>query len=224
MKKYFTALTLVMLLTQNVQGDSDMGKTLKGETLEDGSFVGSTNLTDIKVKELSVLGSLEFHNLTVEQDADIAGPVTKSENGTFADLSVLGRLEASDIICKNLDVAGTVHASGLTVNGKTSIMGSLVLKAPKDPQKFPNKLQQIDISAEKISLEDTDVEGDIVVHTSLKNKAFGWLGRDEKQVLHLTGKTTIKGNVSFESGEGIIKQGPEAKIEGNITGAKVEKK
>src|SRR5258708_4763744 len=106
-----------------------MSKTLKGETLEDANFVGSTHLTDVKAKELSVLGSLEFHNLTVEQNADIAGPITNSEKGTFGDLSVLGRFEASDITCRNLDVAGAIIAAGLTVNGNTNIVGSLILKA-----------------------------------------------------------------------------------------------
>jgi hypothetical protein len=224
MKKYFTTLALVMLLTQNVQGENYMSKTLKSETLEDASFVGSTHLTDIKAKELSVLGSLEFHNLTVEQDADVAGPITKSENGTFANLSVLGTFEASDIICKNLDIAGAVTATGLTVTGETSIVGSLNLKAPKDSSKFPNNLHSLDISAETISLEDTNIERDIVVHTSLKNKAFKWLGKEKKQVLHLLGKTNVKGNITFESGVGIIEQGPDAKIEGKVIGATVEKK
>lgn len=201
-----------------------MGKIIKGETLKDASFVGSTNLTDVKAKELSVLGRLEFHNLTVEQDADIAGPITKSDKGTFADLSVLGTFEASNITCKNLDVAGTVNVAGLTVNGAASVVGSLTLKTPKDPHKFPNKLQNLDISAEDISLKDTAIEGDIIVHTSLKNKAFKWLGKEKKQVLHLLGKTTLKGNVTFESGEGIIEQGPEVKIDGKITGATVKKK
>lgn len=201
-----------------------MAKIVTGETLEDASFVGSANLTDVTAKELSVLGKLEFHNLTVEQDADVAGPITNSEKGNFADLSVLGTVEAANIISKNLDVAGTITVAGLTVKGNANIVGSLTLKAPKDPNTFPNKLHNLDISAENISLENTVVEGDIVVRAPFKNKAFKWLGKDQKQVLSLLGKTTVKGNVTFENGEGMIKQGPEAKIEGKVTGATVEKK
>ncbi len=51
-----------------------------------------------------------------------------------------------------------------------------------------------------------------------------FLRKNKQQVLHLLGKTTVKGNVIFESGEGVIEQGPGAKIEGKITGATVHKR
>ena len=159
----------------------------------------------------------------VLEDANFVG-ATKLTRVKAEELSVLGTLEASDLICNNLDVAGSVTASGITVKGGTSIVGSLMLKAPADPIKFPNTFQNLEISAEVISLEDTDVGEDIIVHPSLKNKAFKWFGKDRKQVLQLLGKTTVNGNVIFKSGVGVIEQDSAAKITGQITGATVVRK
>lgn len=219
MKKFLTVLACTTLLTQSVQGQSYIGdKTLKGETLQDASFMGSANLTDIKATSLSLLGALEFHNLTVAKDTSVAGPVTKSEKGRFGTLAVAGELEATDITCKKLDAAGAVKVTGLTVTGDTNVAGSLILTASKDP-KTQNKLKNLNIASEEVSLEDTNVEGTITVKT-----LSSWFGGATKQVLRLLGKTTVKGNITFESGTGTIEKGPEAKVEGKITGANVVEK
>ena len=220
MKKFLTVLACTTLLAQNVQGESYIGEqTLKGETLQEASFMGNANLTDIKATSLSVLGSVEFHNLTVEKETSIAGPITKSEKGRFGNLAVVGELDATDITTKKIDVAGAVTVTGLTVTGDANIAGTLTLKAPKDPKIAKNKFQNLNIAAEEISLEDTGVEGKIVV-----KQPSTFTGGDKKQVLRLLGNTTVKGDVTFESGKGIIEQGPDAIIEGKITGATIEKK
>lgn len=236
MKKFLLIFAFTVLFLNNAQGENYMGnQTLKGETLKEANFLGSATLTDVKATTLSVLGGLIFHNLTVDNDANVAGSVTKSKNGTFHNLSVLGKFEATDVTCKNLAVAGPVTAknitckqlevagpvtvTGLTVTGETSIAGPLTLKAPKDPKMSQNKLQNLTVSAEKIALDTTDVQGDIQV-----KQARGWLGRDKKQVLQLKGKTTVKGNITFESGKGEIEQGPDVKVKGKITGATVKTK
>jgi hypothetical protein len=222
MKKFLSVLACTALLSPNVYGEDYMGEqTLKGKTLQDANFMGSSNLTDITATSLSVLGPLEFHNLTVEKGANIAGPVTKSEKGTFGSLSIVGILEATDITCKKLEAAGNVAVTGLTVNEDTNIVGSLILKASKDPKIAQNKLKNLNISAEETSLEGTTVEGAIVI----KKLPPSWLGGVKKQVLRLLGNTTVKGNISFESGTGTIEKSPDAKIEGKVTGATlVEKK
>lgn len=199
-----------------------MSHSLKKETLKDASFVGATDLTDVNAGELSVLGPLKFHNLTVGGDSDVMGSIRESQNGTFNDLSVLGAFEAAHITCKTLDVAGSVKVTGLTVNGDANIVGSLEIKASTDP-KFPNNLQNLDVSAEVVTLEDTLINGDITVQPTLKNKALKWLKQDTVQVLHLVGQTTVKGNISFVSGKGKIRKSPEVKIEGSVIGGEVEK-
>jgi len=236
MKIFLLVFSFISLLINNAQGENYMGnQKLKGETLKDANFLGNASLTDVKATTLSVLGSLTFHNLTVDNDTDVAGSVIKSKNGTFDNLSVLGKFEARDIICKNLAVVGTVTATnitcktlevagpvtikGLIVERAASIAGLLTLKDPKDPKMTHNKLQDLTVSAEKISLENTSIEGNIQV-----KQRRNWLGRAKKQILQLKGKTTVQGTITFESGKGEIEQGPDVKVKGKITGATVKMK
>jgi hypothetical protein len=220
MKKYLILLACTTFLAQAVQAEDYIGeKTLKDKTLQDANFMGSAQLTNVKADSLSILGTLEFHNLTVTKGTSIAGPIKKSENGKFGSLSIVGEFEATNVTCEKLDAAGSVSLTGLTVSGNANIAGALTLKASKDPKTVPNKLQNLNIAAEEISLEDTVVEGNIVV-----KKPSSWLGGAKKQILRLLGKTTIKGAITFESGTGTIEQGPDAKIEGKVTGVNVEKK
>ena len=163
MKKFLLTCAFTILFLHNAQGENYMGnQTLKGETLKDANFLGSATLTDVKATTLSVVGGLTFHNLTVENDTNVAGSVIKSKKGTFNDLSVLGKFEATDVTCKKLEVAGPVVITGLTVDGIASIAGPLTLKGPKDPKMGQNKLQSLNVSAEKISLEKDYLLGDYV--------------------------------------------------------------
>jgi hypothetical protein len=180
--------------------------------------MGSAHLTDIKANSLSVLGTLEFHNLIVAKDTSIAGPVEKSEKGKFAALNVVGTFEASDVACDALNAAGAVNITGLSVKGEANVAGALKLMASKDPKRTPNRLKNLTVAAEEASLEDTDVEGNILV-----KKLSNWLSGEKKQVLKLVGQTNVKGTITFESGTGTIEQGADAKIEGKVKGAKVEK-
>lgn len=208
-------------------------QTVKGETLKDANFLGNATLKDVKATELSVMGNLIFHNLTVSKDTNVAGTVTKSKQGTFDELSVAGKFEATDVTCKNLEVAGPVKATNLTckkvevagsavitglhVDGHVSIAGPLTLKSPKGPKAAQNKIKDLNITAEKVSIENTHIEGNIHVY-----KTRNWLGRAKMQTLQLKGKTTVSGNITFESGKGGIEQGPDVKVKGKITGATVK--
>lgn len=219
MKKFLMLLCCATFLAQAAQAEDYLGEqTLKGETLQDANFMGNTHLTDVKANSLAILGQLEFHNLTVSKGSSIAGPVKKSEKGKFGSLSVVGEFEATDVTCEKLDAAGAVTVTGLTVFGEANVAGALTLKASKDPKVAPNKLKNLTISADEISLEDTVVEGNIVV-----KKAPSWFGGGQKKTLRLLGKTTVKGTITFESGTGHIEQGREANIIGKVTGAAVEK-
>lgn len=216
MKKYLFVLACTTFLGQDVHAQSFIGdQTLKGKTMEEVAIMGGANLTDIKADTLAIVGTLEFHNLTVAKDTDVAGEVVKSNKGKFGPLKVAGTFEAADVTAESLEVAGTVTATGLTVSKDATIAGELKLKASKDPKAAKNKLNNLTIAAAETSLEDTEVTGNITVK---KPKGF------DNQVLHLIGKTTVKGTITFESGKGKIEQGSDAKIEGQVTGATVEKK
>src|SRR5436190_2202107 len=130
MKKYLVLLACTSFLGQAVQAEDYIGnQTLKGETLHDVSIMGSAQLTDIKADSLSILGALEFHNLTVAKETNVAGPIKKSEKGKFGSLNIVGIFEATDVTVEKLDAAGQVTVTGLTVAGDASIAGALTLKA-----------------------------------------------------------------------------------------------
>ena len=90
------------------------------------------------------------------------------------------------------------------------VSGAAIIIGPLTAEK--STFQNLIITADKIILEDSKIK-DIVVK---KNE-------DKKQVLDLKGKTIVAGNITFESGKGVVKQGPEVKIQGEIKGATVEK-
>src|SRR5262245_45445802 len=94
MKKHLILFACAAFFGQVVQAQEYLGdQALKGDTLKDVNIMGSAQLTDIKADSLSILGTLEFHNLTVTKDTSIAGPVEKSAKGKFGVLNVVGVFE-----------------------------------------------------------------------------------------------------------------------------------
>ena len=140
----------------------------------------------------------------VLKDADFMGP-TQLKDVTAESLSVMGSLTGKNIICKMLDVMGPVEVMHLKVEGEASIMGPLTANQ--------SKFENLSIVADEIILEDVEVN-----NISIKQE------KTKKQVLQLKGSTLVKGNITFESGKGIIEQDPGVKIQGKIKGAIVEKK
>jgi len=140
----------------------------------------------------------------VLKDADFMGP-TQLKNVTAESLSVMGPLTGKNIICKTLDVMGPVEVTHLKVEGDASIMGPLTAKQ--------SYFESLSIWGDETLLEDVEVK-----NISIKKD------KDKSQVLRLKGTSIVKGNITFESGQGIIEQGPDIKIQGEIKGAIVEKK
>ena len=198
--------TTCMCMPQEIQAQSFMGVTiLEKQNLQDASFMGPTELKEITAISLSVVGPFQFNHLKVDKELVIVGPVIESERGVFGSLDITGPFEAKNIACSKFDVTGPVDVSDLRVSGEATITGPL--KARK------STFQKLTIWADKIFLEDVKTK-DIFVKKILR----------EKQVLYLKGKTVVAGNITFESGKGIVEQGPEAKIQGAIKGAVVKKK
>lgn len=214
MKTLLTTLVILCsgtCISQNVQAEEYNGMiTLKGETLKDATFNGLTKLTDVKADSLNVTGAFEFSNLEVLNSATITGPTSKSKNGKFGSLTVTGPFEANDVIAKDINITGSLNAQNLKVENETTVIGGLSVDK--------GSLNNITITSDKITLKDTEVKGNITV-----KKASGLFGKTRDQVLQLEGKTTVKGNITFESGEGKVEQASDSKVEGQVTGA-IEKK
>jgi hypothetical protein len=118
---------------------------------------------------------------------------------------IIGSLEVKKGELQELKVKGAVEVVDLTVKGKTDITGSLDAKK--------SQFQNLEIKSDEISLDDVQVN-DIIVKGN----------KDKEQVLQLKGKTVVNGNITFDSGKGIIEQGAAVKIHGEIKGGTVSKK
>lgn len=205
MKQILPLLFCTTCILQEAQAQSFMGvTTLEKQNLKEASFMGPTDLKEITAKSLSVMGPLHFNHLKVEKAAEIFGPVSNSEFGTFGSLFITGPFVAKNVTCSKLEVTGPVDVTDIQVSGATTIIGPL--RAVK------STFENITITSDQVTLEDSKTK-DIIVE---KNE-------DKKQVLNLKGKTIVEGNITFESGKGIVKQGLEVKIQGEIKGATVEK-
>lgn len=206
MKQILPLLFYTACIFQEAQAQSFMGVTaLKKQNLQKASFMGPTELKEITAQSLSVVGSLHFNNLKVEKDTEIVGPVANSDHGVFGSLFITGTFMAKNITCSKLKVIGPVDVTDLHVSKATMIIGPL--KAEK------STLQNLTITSDKIILEDSKTKNIVVK----KNK-------NKKQILDLKGKTIVEGNIIFESGKGVVEQDSEVKIQGEVTGATVEKK
>ncbi|MBX9786976.1 MAG: hypothetical protein K2Y08_06530 [Alphaproteobacteria bacterium] len=206
MKQILPLLFCTACILQEAQAQSFMGvTTLEKQNLQEASFMGPTELKEITAKSLSVMGPLRFNHLKVEKAAEIFGPVANSEFGAFDSLIITGPFVAKNVTCSKLEATGPVDVTALQVSGATTIIGPL--KAKK------SAFQNLTITSDKVILEDSKTK-DIVMK---KNK-------DKKQVIDLKGKTIVEGNIIFESGKGVVEQGSDVKIQGEVKGATVEKK
>ncbi len=175
---------------------------LEQKALKDAVFTGPTYLSNVTADSLVVTGPFEFHNLTVTNDATIQGPIANSEEGNFGRLEVTGPLMATNIHCKVLAVIGPAHVSKIQVRDNTSILGPLVAKE--------STFQDLSGLGDRIVLENVEVRNIFIQKNSKK---------DEPQILDLLDKTLVKGNISFESGKGIVNRAPFARVTGKIRGA-----
>ncbi len=203
MKKFFGILACGILIASIAQAVNYYGPTdLSRSNLDDVSVYGPANFNLVKAASVTVAGPTQFKNLEVSGNADFTGPVTDSENGRFGQLQVTGPLEATQIQTGKLIVTGPLKVKLLNVQGDTEVIG------PLDAQQ--SHFNNLTINSEKINLDKVVVDGNILV----KNN-------EKQQTLYLK-NSSVRGNINFESGKGIVIV-KNSEIKGQIKGATVEK-
>jgi cytoskeletal protein CcmA (bactofilin family) len=172
------------------------------EVAKDTKIIGPVTGKKGKFDSLEVHGPLKFESIEVSGNAEINGPV-HGRNGKFSKLTVNGPIKATHISCEAFHAIGPVKVENLSVKGDTVVVGSLETK--------DSRLSKLIVTADKTVLESTTVE-DIWIKD---NQA-----KDQTVVLKL--KSTVKGDITFESGNGIVLLGKGAQIVGNVKGGKIE--
>lgn len=191
-------LFLQTVFAAEYHGHTDL--TLK--VMDNLTIHGPANLHMVKAEVLEVDGPLKFSRLDVAKEATIHGPFT-GDHGKFNRLEVDGNADVSQVIAKTLLIKGPLKAESIKVSDSTEAFG------PFEVHK--GEFQNVKVSGEAITLDDVSAE----------NLTIG--KSDNGAVLTLKGKTVIRGDILFESGNGIVKKiGDEVKVQGTIKGAKVE--
>lgn len=205
MKLYFSLFILgsffflTMLHADTYNGPTSLRFTRKAEV----TINGPATIKQASIKTLVVNGPLDFYEIEATVSATIAGYM-KGEKGRFTKLQVTGPFYGHRIDCGELNVVGPVEVSYLKVTGDTTILGPLTATEAK----FNN----IIITADKISLNNATVNNLLIKKTD----------KEETQTLILTGSTVINGDVTFESGNGIIHADSSVVIHGSVKGTKQE--
>lgn len=167
-------------------------------------FNGLVNLEHVDLKNITVNGSAKFR-YSKFQSLDVNGELDIKDTVVGDSIKINGDMEASNVTCKSLIVSGSLASNNMLVKGETIINGYL-----KDKN---SNFEDINAAAEKIILFNTHVKNIIV--RSIKDQ--------KTQQIILNGKTTVNGNIIFESGIGkVLLLSKEAKIVGKVNGGEVK--
>lgn len=196
-----------MHLSNNAKDSSTfMGPTHLSYAYRDAlKIMGPARLEKVKAKALEVMGPLNFKDLKVEGDSKIMGPM-EGRNGQFSTIEIMGPVKVENFISDRLKVKGPVSFKKADIKNDTSIKGPLFAE--------DSSFQKINIATNKAELKDSKSK-DIYVYKDDSNHV---------QYLELKGKTTIEGNIEFESGKGIVKADKDVVIKGQVKGAELQQK
>jgi len=189
-------------------------------TLDAQVITGSAKLERASFDFLTISGSLDFNDLTIEKiltvNGSIKGQLLKCQkfiiNGSFKGENIkaqYGRVSGSLSVKKttiedDLTVSGSLTGNEIKVSGKTKIDGNL--------------------NASESSFSDIEVASCECTLTNSKAKnVFVKKNKHESQRIYLNGNTVIEGDIIFESLNGKVICSGEAKVLGKVQGASIVK-
>lgn len=177
-------------------------------------FTGPTNLSSQEFKELTVNGSLNFNQLKVKDKTEIS-EACSGEKGEFGKLIIHGTFWGSKIQVEDLEVDNETALEDFKISGNTTIHAPLKAKN--------GSFNNINAAELPIALYNVAVNN-ITVKKSQKTKKENT--SDENTLnneLKLAGNTVVSGNITFESGDGIVFiRDKTAVIKGKIIGGKLK--
>lgn len=168
-------------------------------------FTGPTELTSQQFKDLTVQGPLNFNGLQVQNKTEIFGPFS-GENGVFNDLMVHGTCWGAKIQINHLEVDSETALEDFKVSGNVNIHAPLKAKN--------GRFNNIDAAQTPIALYNVTVN-----NITIKGK------QNDIHEVKLAGNTVVSGNITFESGNGIVFiRDKTAILKGKIIGGHLKEK
>lgn len=220
------------------------GKTTLDQVVVQGGTTihGACKIKDSQLYTLDVKGRTEISNSTIQGATSIQGRA-EINNTQLDKLKVYGKFLISESTVKgNLKVRGKFQASTTTFEAKVHTMGrfkvqdavfqkqvKVIGSIEANQTYFADKLTAI---AQQIGLYDVTAQ-DLYIKNSKREleiwgKKYKFLSflfgkKEEPTVIRLSGKTVVKGSITFEAGDGIVLLGDEAIIEGQVIGGVVKR-
>lgn len=177
---------------------------------------GPTTLHAIRTDSLYVNGSLSFIQVVVNQKAEVLGPCS-GVDGEFSDLDIHGPFDGTTIKTGNLTVNGPTAIEDFKITGNVNINGPLKAKV--------GSFMDISSVQTPIALYDVTVDN---IHVK---KDSGWVRADnplsegygQNNEIKLAGKTIVYGDITFESGNGVVfLRDKTAQFKGKVIGGVVK--
>ena len=167
------------------------------------TYYGLTTLSDKKAEDITIMGTADLNQVEAKT-LSVTGPLKFHKIEISDKTTVIGPLSGKEGKFGRLNVTGTMDVSKIQVNGDTKIIGTL--------EATDATFKNIEITTHKLELTNTLVND---IHIK-KNPTS-----DKEQTLTIHGKSTVMGDITFDSGKGQIKVDKSVDLKGAIKGGNV---
>lgn len=193
------------LNTLEVQGRTVISNsTIRGDAV----IQGYTLIDHSRISTLTVQGKLIVGHSTVKGLLDVQGKFDATKTIFENEVSAIGLFEVTKVIFKK-----EVYNIGKVIAKKTSFNASLT--------SMSDSIDLYDVTAQDIYVNKKEEACCEKCRQSATSCTEGSVKK--KQLITLSGKTIVNGSITFESGEGIVRIGKKAKINGNVIGGIIQK-
>ncbi len=183
---------------------------------------GNTGMTAVEVKNLHHSGKLLVKKIKVTDSTLVNGFLEAVDSNFNKDTIVNGNIDAKSSSFNDLTINGGVKFKDVSTAGKAVINGKVEL----DHSKFDNTLNvnghlsaKDSNFAKMVTMKSTDAEFE---NCNLQDITVQKSSTDPVQTIKLKG-TKVSGNITFESGKGVVEQDATSTIEGKVKGGTVQK-
>ncbi len=177
---------------------------------------GPATLHAIKADSLTVNGPVDFIKLKIKGKTEVSGPFS-GVDGEFADVVIHGPFDGTKISAESLHVNGPVALEDFEIKGNVSINGPLKAKVGsfKDINTVNTPVALYDVSVNNIHVKKDSGK---ISNDPVNNEGYG-----KNNEIKLAGKTIVSGNITFESGDGVVFiRDKTAQFKGKIIGGKIK--
>ncbi len=175
-----------------------------GESMAcDNNTIGDSRVNNRTIDCISHSGILRLRNVIVQETLSNFGELNINGGRIDGTLSVSGNFTSSGSTIKNINASGDiVFSNNNNITGNTDIIGALTVSNSKFDK-------QLLITSSRIKLSDGTTTKNIYVR---KNN-----GSNATEYIYLN-DSTVNGDITFESGNGIVIANSGSRINGSIIG------